>query len=41
MARDLEGQIGNAALLAAANLETIQRERPDLYAKLLLPGKES
>ncbi len=36
-----EGQIGNAALLAAANLETIQRERPDLYAKLLLPGKES
>ena len=36
-----EGQIGNAALLAAANLEQVERERPDLYAKMLIPGKEN
>jgi digeranylgeranylglycerophospholipid reductase len=36
-----EGQIGNAALLAAANLEQVKRERPDLYAKMLIPGKEN
>jgi len=34
-----EGQIGNAALIAAANLDQVKRERPDLYAKMVIPGE--
>ncbi len=36
-----EDQIGNAALLAASNLDRVKAERPDLYAKMLFPDKSS